>query len=133
LFNVASSFKQFFSFEVWSIIFFTHKKNTFETSLMHFPSIIPISLQEITKHIAMPHAPMCTVKCFFCQSDGGVLLLKSITKFENYLIGKVCEHYHPILPIVVSIRWVSEPFLDALHHKAFSYQITMCVCAIFAM
>ncbi len=68
---------------------------------MHFPSIIPISLQEITKRVVLPHAPMCTIIIIFCQSVGGVLLPKSVTKFENYLIGKVCERYHPTLIVVV--------------------------------
>jgi hypothetical protein len=98
----------FSGFEFWSIIFLAHQKNTSETSLMCFPSIIQISLQ---------------------KSAGGVLLPKSVTKFENYLVGEVCERYHPTLTVVVSIRCVSEPYLDALHHEAFSCQRPLCVCA----
>lgn len=110
MFDVASSFKHFSGFEFWSIIFIAHKKNTSETSLMCFPSIIQISLQ---------------------KSAGGVLLPKSVTKFENYLVGEVCELYHPTLTVVVSIRCVSEPYLDALHHEAFSCQRPLCVCVQF--
>jgi hypothetical protein len=77
---------------------------------MCFPSIIQISLQ---------------------KSAGGVLLPKSVTKFENYLVGEVCEHYHPTLTVVVSIRCVSEPYLDALHHEAFSCQRPVFVCVQF--
>jgi hypothetical protein len=73
---------------------------------LRFPSIIQISLQ---------------------KSAGGVLLPKSVTKFENYLVGEVCECYHPTSIVVVSIRCVSEPYLDALHHEAFS-KTSVCVC-----